>query len=236
MIEQEMLQDSHSMEDKLMSLIRIFSSGSPPEFDKVLTFLLETFGLEKSYIFLFSNNCINSNELCIYQQSEREYSFNTFSEIFSFPWFVKRIKNKENIVIYDIDEIAESPSPESEFMKSRDIQAFLGAPISDKEGKIYGFTAIAACCKKMNWSKKHVRILGVVNDLIACYLSQKEKQDAIEASLKEKNILLKELHHRVKNNLQIISSFLYLQSEKIDGKNPKDMLIDMLEDALSGAV
>lgn len=74
-----------------------------------------------------------------------------------------------------------------------------------------------------------------VSYLVHDITERKIAQKKIVASLKEKEILLKEVHHRVKNNLQVISSILNLQKSYLKDDSIGDILGELQNRIISMA-
>lgn len=72
--------------------------------------------------------------------------------------------------------------------------------------------------------EEETQLLDSAAKLLEVYLIRRQKDDEMNKLLEKKELMLKELHHRVRNNLQIILSLLRLQGASLTDTKSRDLI------------
>ena len=121
------------------------------------------------------------------------------------------VRNRRPIIINDYKglETGKRGLPEGHVP----IDRYLGIPVFDGDRIV---SVISVANKAREYDEGDVRQLTLLMNGMWRQLQRNKDAEEIRRALAEKDALLREVHHRVKNNLQVVVSLLRLQARRID--------------------
>jgi two-component sensor histidine kinase len=175
--------------------------------------------VDRSYVFRISEDgrrMDNTHEWCaegIDPHIERLQGL----RVDEFGYSLKRLSEGQVFHVPDVSALPSEARRERYEFEREGIRTLVNVPIMARQHMI-GFLGFDAVRAPKRWAEDHIRLLKLVGEIFANALDRKAVEQRLQDSLEDKNILLREIHHRVKNNLQVVNSLLYLQEQAVRGR------------------
>ncbi len=193
---------------------------------QVLKSSAKTLDVERVNMWLLEDDKIRC--VCSYEEGKENAMRGEILQKEQCPTYFKYI-NENRIIAAEHPTRHEAFSEISEsYLKPNNIQSILDTSVLS-----YGSTQAVVChesiSQKRSWESDEISFTGSITDQIAqlmAYQEKKERDQEILESLKEKETLLAEVHHRVKNNLAVVSGMMQLQAYDESNEALRDKLFD----------
>ncbi len=161
----------------------------------------------------------------LYKLQDNSHETGSIIEAKDYPDYINALKTSHHITAENAQTHKDTLEFGDNYLKSNDIVSMLDVPIW-LHGEMVGVLCHEQTKNMRRWTFEEQDFAASISYIISLSLEASKRDEAqkqIINSLEEKSVLLREIHHRVKNNMQIISSLLSLQSSTIENPEMKDI-------------
>ncbi len=173
-------------------------------------------GVDRSYVFRLSSDgrrMGNTHEWCA-DGVEAHLARLQGLHVDDFSYSMSRLSKGRVFHVPDVSELPPEAICERREFESERIRSLVSVPIMARQ-RMIGFLGFDAVRTRKLWTQDDIRLLKLAAEIIANALDRKAVEERLQASLDDKDVLLREIHHRVKNNMQVVNSLLYLQEHSV---------------------
>ena len=199
--------------------INIPISELEDEIGKSIKRIGEFIGVDRSYVFRLSDDNAtlnNTHEWCA-EGVETYIEKLQGLPVAEFAYSMQRLEKGEVFHVPDVAQLPPEADRERREFEHEGIKTLVNVPIMARQ-KMIGFLGFDAVHARKAWSEQDIRLLKLIGEIIANALDRMAIEQRLQGSLSDKEVLLREIHHRVKNNMQIVNSLLFLQEQAVKNK------------------
>ncbi|MCK6648833.1 MAG: GAF domain-containing protein [Bacteroidia bacterium] len=141
------------------------------------------------------------------------------------PKYFKLFESEKLIATHDALNNPQTAELLEIYLKPNHIESLMDIPMRI-EGEIIGVVCFENTKVQHKWTEDEKKFGLVITQMVSLAVETHERLKVkmqLEQLLEEQRVLLQEVHHRVKNNLTIVSSLVNLQSEKAKDKFHHDL-------------
>ena len=225
------LQDRQKFETLITTISANFINMPVDKIDaginQALQLIGEFVGVDYSYVFLLSADRTTVSNTHSWREKGIKDPIARLQElpVESFPGLRAKLSQFETIYIPSVAKMPPEMSGEQKFLQAQGVQSLIQVPmVSNQELK--GILGFASGRTEKSWAADIINLLKIVSEIFVNALERKQVHQELKDRAYQQELLLKEIHHRVKNNLQVVSSLLRLQARYTRDTQAREMLRD----------